>query len=297
MDPDLSVRLRSDLKAEGYGDAELAQLISSGQLRRVRRGGYAELLADDPVAKHRQLISTTMPKLSDEAVLSHMSAAAVHGLPGWPDLLGKVHVIRARPGGGRCGTVVHVHPARLDPSEVTLVDGLAVTGLARTVADCSRSMSFVRAVALGDAALRGGMIKSDLLVGLELAAHCRGVGQARRVASFIDAGAESVGESYSRIVLHRVGLPVPRLQFPVRDRSGMTVAGLTSAGSSSGRWASSTVRSSTADCCGPMKPLGTPCSERKSAKTWCAISAGRWFGGRGTTLIAQRLWLIGSAAP
>ncbi len=68
------------------------------------------------------------------------------------------------------------------------------------------------------------MIRQDLLAGLELAAHCRGVGQARRVASFIDAGAESVGESYSRIVLHRVGLPVPRLQFPVRDRSGITVA-------------------------------------------------------------------------
>ncbi|HET9871189.1 MAG TPA: hypothetical protein VFP89_01170 [Propionibacteriaceae bacterium] len=156
--------------------------------------------------------------------MSHISAAVVHGLPSWPDLLSRVHVIRSRHGGGRRGTVVHVHPGRLEVGDVVALEDLRLTSIARSVADCARTVSYIRAVAIGDAALRIGLNRSDLADCLGRTAGCRGAGQARRVASFIDRGGESVGESFSRILLHRAGLPVPRLQFDVRDGAGVTVA-------------------------------------------------------------------------
>lgn len=47
---------------------------------------------------------------------------------------------------------------------------------------------------------------------------------AHQVAAFPDPGAESVGESRSRILIDRVGLPRPQLQFPVRTRHGDVIA-------------------------------------------------------------------------
>ena len=42
--------------------------------------------------------------------------------------------------------------------------------------------------------------------------------------AFADAGAESVGESRSRVLMAREGLPTPELQFPVVGRTGAVVA-------------------------------------------------------------------------
>ena len=48
--------------------------------------------------------------------------------------------------------------------------------------------------------------------------------QARRVAAFLDPRSESVGESFSRVRCHELGLPVPDPQFDVFDDLDLFVA-------------------------------------------------------------------------
>lgn len=235
MDFDLAVRLCPQLWAEGYEAAEVAQLLRSGRLSRVRRGAYAEYLADDPVEGHRQLICATVPVLSTQACLSHVSAAVLHGLPVWPDLLARVHVSGRGPVAD-AGSLVHVHPAWLAGScrhHAARPDaGHRPRSYGR---HCARTVSYPRAAAIGDAALEMGLVTADLLECLDISARCRGVAQARRAPGSIEAGAESVGESFSRVVLRRAAIPPPALQCPCGTALGRSCPGSTSVGSASGR--------------------------------------------------------------
>lgn len=213
-----------DLRLAGFDPAELRRLTRAGDLVRLRRGAYADVVAADPEGRHRQLVAATLPTLSGEACVSHQSAAVLHGLPMWPDLLDRVHVIRPRAGGGRRGALVHVHPAPLADGDVVELDGMPVTSLARTVADCARTLSFSRGVGLGDAALRAGVEVAELDRQLLAATGRPGVPGARRTVAFLDGRAENFGESLSRVVLRQAGVQAPELQYEVRDRAGAVVA-------------------------------------------------------------------------
>jgi predicted transcriptional regulator of viral defense system len=87
-----------------------------------------------------------VPQLREGAVLSHGSAAVLHGLPVWPDTVERVHVTRSRQGNGTRRSVVQVHGAPLDPCEMTMLDGVPVTSLTRTVLDLARTLPMEQAV-------------------------------------------------------------------------------------------------------------------------------------------------------
>lgn len=278
-----AVTLSRDFRRAGFDQAELRRLTQAGDLVRVRRGAYTEAAAGDPEGRHRQLIAATLPTLSGEACVSHQSAAVLHGLPMWADLLDRVHVIRPRVGGGRRGTVVHVHPAPLGDGDIIELNGMPVTSLARTVADCARTLSFTCGVGVGDAALRAGLTPDELAVQLEVATGRPGVPAARRTAAFLDGRAENFGESLSRVVLRRAGVPTPDLQFEVLGRSGEVVARTDSPGRSTGRSRSSTARLSTVGCTVRARLAATWSFARRSVRTCCVTSAGRSSGGSGPT--------------
>jgi hypothetical protein len=135
-----------------------------------------------------------------------------------------VHLIRDRANGGHVDDHVHLHVMPLAPGDVTEIDGIAVTTLARTVCDLARSLSSFKAVPIGDAALSRGLDRVELT---EVLARCRGwrgVVRARRTVDFLDARSESPGESCSRVVLHEPGLPKPELQVGVYDDHGYFLA-------------------------------------------------------------------------
>src|SRR5690242_8580360 len=92
------IQLYEDLIQRGYTSEDLARLVREGRLTRLRRGAYADPPEGDPdpIDIHRALVRATMRQLSDEAVVSHQSAAALHGLPTWDDELDRVHVTRDR---------------------------------------------------------------------------------------------------------------------------------------------------------------------------------------------------------
>lgn len=217
------VYLSRDLRRAGLATSDLRIMRRTGELKHVRRGAYSRSAGADEADGHRLLVRATISLLALDACVSHASAALLHGLPWWSDTLLRVHVTRSRTAGGRRDPLVHVHPALLEPGDRVELDGLTVTSLARTTADCLRTLPFRRAVALGDAALRLGLSRDDLAEQLHRAARRVGVSSARRAAAFIDGRAESVGESYSRVVLHELRLAPTDLQVHVRDESGELV--------------------------------------------------------------------------
>jgi hypothetical protein len=106
--------------------------------------------------------------------------------------------------------------------------GLAVTTVARTVVDCALQLPFDNAVVLTDAALHRRLVTRAALAE-QISGHARvpGVRGAAAVVAFADARSAGPGESCSRAVLHRAGLPAPELRVPVRDADDrpLTVAG------------------------------------------------------------------------
>lgn len=194
----------------------------------MRRGAYlgrGDERLNVPEAHHAVLVRATLPSLAPGSVVSHVSAAVLHGLSVWAIPLDHVHITRPEPSGGRIGSVVHRHVTPLDPTEITSIDGILVTCLARTVADLARTVPFEQAVVVADSALdtHSDLTPGALATALRRATGWPGVPAARRAIAFARRGAKSPGESRSRIAIARAGLPVPRLQFPVQLANGVAI--------------------------------------------------------------------------
>jgi hypothetical protein len=165
-----------------------------------------------------------MPLLAAGSVASHLSAAVLHGLPVWDGDLGRVQVTRRGSGSGKRRGYVHLHVAPLAAEDVVLADGVPATSVARTVVDLARTLPAEHAVAAGDAAVRAGLSRTELDGVLDRARGWPGLAAARRVVAFLDPRSESAGESASRVVLYRIGLPPSDLQLVVSDPFGAFVA-------------------------------------------------------------------------
>jgi hypothetical protein len=221
-----SLILRRTAVAAGYSDDELAALVRRDEWVRVRRGAYLDgLLPDDVVERHRLLVSATLAALRRSAVVSHQSAAVLHGLPLWGVRLDRVHVTRRPPAWNDSSRLLVTHVARLRDAEVIEIDGVQVTTLVRTALDLARSLPHEPAVVVLDAALNTERLEpTSLQDRLFDIAGSRGSRAAGRAVRFADGRSESVGESRSRILLHRLGLAPSDLQFRVTAPDGRFVA-------------------------------------------------------------------------
>ncbi|MGX1772389.1 hypothetical protein ACWIGW_09755 [Nocardia brasiliensis] len=204
----------------GLSDEEIRQRYSGGDWCRLRRGTYVDRATYrelDSVGRHRTLIDAVVSVAGQGTAVSHQSAAVVYGAPLWQAPLDKVHVTRDRRTGGRIKSDVKIHCAPI--GALVEVDGLLVTTPARTVVDLARTLPFESAVVTGDALLRDfGVSDEELVAELEQAKSRSGIAAAKRVIAFLDGRTESVGESRSRVLLARSGLPEPTSQGNVFDR-------------------------------------------------------------------------------
>ena len=103
---------------------------------------------------------------------------------------------------------------------------LATTGPVRTWCDLARSGATVlELVAVGDALARAHL---DAVAALEAAVSSgdgrRGVRTAREALTLLDARAESIMESWLRVVLVLAGVPAPVPQLEIFDPAGRFVA-------------------------------------------------------------------------
>jgi hypothetical protein len=216
MEPVQRVRTTRELYLdEGLSKHQLRRLCHDGELTRVRRGAYTDGHEPGELDQHRRLIAATVPLIGAESVLSHLSAAVVHGLPVPSSRLERVWVTRPGGGNGRKGPVLHLRRCRLEADEIVVIDGVAVTSLARTATDLARLLGLEWGVISADAVLRLGTERADLLSSADRVRGWPGGAKAMSAADFADARAESPLESVSRLQLHRLGYPAPTLQFPV----------------------------------------------------------------------------------
>ena len=190
---------------------------------RVRHGTYvtrAEWEASGKDRRHALYVRATVETMKVSAPLARESAAVLLGLPvigDWPRV---VHVLEEPGAGGRSSAHVARHGTRFPP-DVVLVDGVAVTSVARTVVDLGRVRSFASALASADHALRHGMVTREALEAeVERLAGTRGIRRARAVVEHADGRSEYVGESLSRAQVITLELPMPVLQKEFVDDRG-----------------------------------------------------------------------------
>jgi len=216
--------LRPSLLAAGVTPEEVRRMRRRGELACLARGVYvdpADPRLRRPEERHLLRVAAAVPRLAADAVVSHQSAALLHGLPVWNLPLARVHVTRARRTSGLRTSRLHVHTAPLPSDEIVVVDGTAVTAVARTLVDLARTVDLEEAVAVLDAALHRRLVTPAALADvLERVTGWPGVPRARRAVEFADPRAMSVGESRSRVAMSRLGVARPVLQWAVTGPNG-----------------------------------------------------------------------------
>jgi predicted transcriptional regulator of viral defense system len=218
---------RSDVLAAGYSDAELRRRLRRGQWGRLSRDAFVERsgwpVDESPWDRARRLHLLTVRAVTErleDVVVSHQSAAVLHGLPTWGLDLDRVHVTRST-GRVRSAGTLSVHRSPLDADEITEVDGLRVTTVDRAITEAACTASYEVGVVLADAALREGLVSSEqLLRTADRHRHWAGSPAARAAARFADGLSESVGESRLRVLMDNFRLPSPRLQVEIRADNG-----------------------------------------------------------------------------
>ncbi|WP_432879655.1 type IV toxin-antitoxin system AbiEi family antitoxin domain-containing protein [Kribbella sp. CA-245084] len=222
---------RADALAAGYADSQIRVRLRSGQWRRLTRDAYVEPAAwpvdETPWERSRRLhllmIRAALGRLSPDVVVSHQSAAVLHGLPTWGLDLSKVHVTRIE-GRPRSDSLAAVHRTQIGMDEIVEVDGLRVVTPARAITETACVSSYEVGVVLGDAALHQGLATPAQLVAQADRHACRpGSPAARAAARFADGLSESVGESRLRVLMADEQLPAPTLQVEIRDDDGRLI--------------------------------------------------------------------------
>lgn len=209
----------------GYRERELRTLTAvRGPWVAVRRGVYVEREMWDVLDTASQWALRDRAAhllMTRDHVLSHDSAARLLGLDTLTAKWAVSHVTRPGVGGSRTEHGVKHHLSRLAPQELVEVEGIQVTGLARTALDVGREHGFEAGVVAVDGALRRGASPGQFEAELETMTCWPHISRARAAYEFGDAGAESLGESMARILVGELGVGEPTTQFPVRTASGV----------------------------------------------------------------------------
>lgn len=202
------VRTRGTLRGPGF------ELTSRGI--RIPKG------ADDPFVRIRAAVAPLPPS----SVVCGPSAALVLGLPIPARLVDplKTHVLVPRGTARIRRRDLVVHLGDLADGERAIKHGIRVTSAPRTFVDLAAELGFADLVAFGDASLRLGYSLDDMATVFGRRGRYRGKAAVREALGWLDGAAESPQESRLRVALRRGGLPQPRVNAEIRDRSGRFVA-------------------------------------------------------------------------
>ncbi|MHA7275517.1 type IV toxin-antitoxin system AbiEi family antitoxin domain-containing protein [Arthrobacter sp. Hz1] len=216
-----------ELADRNVNDRQVARLVQTGDLVRLRRGCYGSgQLWEQQSPKTRALQRIYAHRHSllrasqSGPVYSHTSAARVHGLHLW-NVDDSIHVTQSFPTSPHGhGPDVRAYCSPLVPEAVSVKKGLRVTSLERTVVDCARILPYRQSLIIADNALyQGGDRPLMRDIALQLTGH-KGIANARKVLAHASALAESPGETLTRHIIRRLRLPIPEEQVAVRTRYG-----------------------------------------------------------------------------
>lgn len=219
--------MRNQARRAGLARDQIDFFVRRGQWVSLRRGAYVEREFADSMTHeqhHLALIHAVTRSLRVPAVVSHMSAALLHGLPTWGLDLSEVHISRRHLHSPRHDAGVYHHGGDLRDDDVVTINGIRVTGLARTVIDIARESGFEASVVVADAAFRRDPVVQRLALNrLDLMRDWPGARNAGAVVAFADGRSESVGESRCRVCFMEAGLPRPGLQHEVLASNGALI--------------------------------------------------------------------------
>jgi hypothetical protein len=220
--------LAAEAPGLGLTPRRLAGLVRRGELVRVARGVYAvseTWTSLAPEQRHLGLVRAAARRVPG-AVLSHRSAALLHGLPTPYGPLGAVRMtVPTDDRTSRAESWVQLHRGATRPEHVTVVNGLPVTTVARTVVDCFREDGLPEGMAVGDAALRAGLAtRADFRLARLQQRRWPGVARAAVGLPLLDGRRESWLESYSAGAMNLREVPVGVPQVVVYDEWGEFVA-------------------------------------------------------------------------
>lgn len=234
----------SALVSAGMTRSSMRRAVEAGRLVRVRRGVLA--LPDDVGDATTLLRSRARAALlaaRNLAALSHSTASAQHS-PWLPDgvRIASEPVHLTVPGThDRERSGVRLHGSPLTPDDVTVVDGLRTTSVARTGVDVARGRALPDALLVLDSAARAIAARAaavaefrepqrraraqveavrSLAAVVEAQTGWPGIASVRSALPWVDVGSESPFESSSRGEIHRAGLPAPAIAHPVQGASG-----------------------------------------------------------------------------
>ena len=190
----------------------------------VRRSVYAEAAVVAAGPPHLLQVAARVLVTGGDVVVSHRSAAVLHGLqlvdpPEQPTLT------VARATGAAVGRPSDLRTAGVPAGHRTILCALPVTPRARTVADLLReSDDHLQAVAFADAALRSGVDRAAVEAVLADCPRWPGVRRAGAAWAVADGRAESPLESRCRVWFARQGLPAPSPQVRIINDRGREIA-------------------------------------------------------------------------
>ena len=216
------VRSRAELERYGWGDGDIRRAVRDGSLRRVQRNRYVDGADWDACwadGRHRLQIAAAVAEMRDgPAVVSHASAAVLHGLPLYRHVPDAVHVTVAASTRMSRTTPVRRHHDRLAEADVVTVDGVSATSLDRTVLDVLRLLPAEAAIACADHAMRATALvgrtyddgraeqwRASMRTRMDAAPGARGIRRARPIVEAADGRAESPTESVGRLQFIRLG--------------------------------------------------------------------------------------------
>jgi hypothetical protein len=209
----------------GYRERELRTLTAThGAWVPVRRGVYVDRSlweALDETGQWTLRDRAAHLTMTKPHVMSHDSAARLLGLEMLNAKRPLSHIVRPGVGGSRTEHGVKHHLSRVSPREVETVDGIRVTGLARTALDIGREHGFEAGAVAVDGAMRRGVTRKQLVEELELMENWPHITSSRAAVDVGDAGAETVGETMARLLVLELGIGRPSTQFAVSIRSGV----------------------------------------------------------------------------
>lgn len=159
-------------------------------------------------------------------MLSHVSAAELWGLRGGSSR--RWHVVAPGMSGGRSGpeSVVLHRTLNLHPDDVTAIDGIPVTSVARTLVDLAGAVNEAGlARAVHEAEVQRVLDVDAIAAVMTRLPRRRGVARLRRLLSSSDSGISS--EAFVNAFLRlcsRHGLPAPRISKHVHTRDRLAEA-------------------------------------------------------------------------
>lgn len=212
----------------GYDDLHIRDALKTGHWAKIGPGLYTD---DDsyrkmrPEQQHLLRCRARLHRLGDSVVLTHQSASIVHQIAVWGVDLELVNVTRLDNGHGRQEAGVFHHVGIVNESEIEEVDGLLVVKAPRAVWETACTTGTETGLVTADSALHQKIVTPDELE--EVAStfdSWQGSRAARLTLRLADGRAASPGESRTRHLFWRFGIPRPELQYEVRDASGRLIA-------------------------------------------------------------------------